>query len=89
MALTTMTAEWKTVADDITVYIIRKKRHDEASVVALAKDPVRLFNEWAQARGYAVQSAELAMWCVDYLQDLVKTPLPRLIKAAEIDGLHI
>lgn len=87
MALTTMTPEWQSAANSITLYIINRKRNDEAALIQDAQKPMELYNDWARKSGCAVSGAELALWCVSYMQDLVKSPLKRLVKAAEIDGL--
>ena len=88
MALTVMTPEWQQYANEITVYIIRRKRRNENELQMIAQTPLLLYNQWANERGCAVPDAELSVWCLNYMQQLVKTPLDRLIRAAEIDGLH-
>jgi hypothetical protein len=83
-----MTPEWQQYANEITVYIIRRKRKNESELQMLAQTPLLLYNQWANERGCAVPDAELSLWCLDYMQQLVNTPLERLIKAAKIDGLY-
>ena len=88
MSLTTMTPEWKNIADEIMIFVIRKRQLKDPNILAFANDASALYNWWANERGYAIRSVELALWCTDYIQSLVATPLPKLIKAAEIDNLQ-
>lgn len=88
MALTVMTPEWQQYANSITVFIIRRKQKSENELQLLAQNPLLLYNRWASESGCAVPDAELALWCLDYIQQMVNTPLARLIKAAKIDGLN-
>lgn len=87
MAMTVMTPEWKQIADDIMIFVLRQRIQDETQFQSLAQSPRLLFNQWANSRGTAIQSAELALWCVNYLRKLANMPISRLKKAAEIDGL--
>ena len=88
MALTVMTPEWQQYANEITVFIIRRKQKNEAELQSVAQSPLLLYNQWAKERGCAVPDAELAVWCLNYIQQMVKTPLDRLIKAAKFDDLN-
>lgn len=87
MALTTMTPEWKRIADDVLIYIIRQRQQNEAQFQLLAQSPRMLYNRWASSRGTAIENAELALWCLNYMQELANMPVQRLIKAAKIDNL--
>ncbi len=87
MSLTTMTPEWRNIADEILVFVIRKRQQKDPNILALANNASALYNWWANERGYAIQSIELALWCTEYIQSLVTTPLSKLIKAAEIDDI--
>lgn len=87
MALTAMTPEWKRIADDIMIFVIRERKKNETRFQTVAQSPRTIFNLWVNTRGIAISSAELALWCVNYLRELASMPLRRLEKAAEIDKL--
>ena len=87
MSLSYVTPEWEHIANEITLFVIRRRENSEAEFQALAQTPMILFNQWAQERGCAVASPDLALWCLDYFRTLTKMPLERVRKAALLDGL--
>lgn len=89
MALTTMTAEWSGIANEITAFVLRRRLKDEAALQMLAASPMRLYNIWARERGIAVSQSDLAMWCLQYLKTCTSLPLKTLQKAAQYDGITI
>lgn len=88
MALTIMTNKWKGYADDILIFIIRKREADEDAFLSLCNSPMDVFNLWANERGTAIDDVELVLWCLNYIKGLVNRPLNLLLRAAKIDNLN-
>lgn len=89
MALTTMTQEWTRIANNIMVFAIRERQKDEVEFLRIASVPTELYNHWVHRTAIAIKDIELVMWCTEYLQEMAKAPMSRLLKAAELDKLKI
>lgn len=87
MALAVMTNKWRGYADDILVFIIRKRKANEEAFLSLSESAMDIFNLWANERGTAIDDVELALWCLNFIKDLMRMPFKLLVRAAEIDGL--
>lgn len=87
MALSAMTGDWKEAANSITLYVLRRRRENEAKLIEEAANPIRLYNTWVHETGVVVDDAERALWCVEYMQSLVRMDTAKLTAAAQIDGL--
>lgn len=82
-----MTGVWRSLADSITVYILKIRKENDELVQKKSKCPYTLYNEFINDTLTCVHDVDLAVWCLGYIMKLVKMPLNKLQLAAEIDGL--
>ena len=86
MGLAVMTKEWVNLIRSIVLFLIEKRRENDAEVQELARDPVQLFNWWSQARAKEIADPDMVFWCVKHLHDMAVWPLPKLVRSAQLDG---
>jgi len=87
--LVVVTDSWTKIMRSITKYIL-KKRASEKNFLKNFLDIsaiLDIYNQWATQTGTIITDTELALWCVDYINDLMAMPFERLERSAAIDKI--